>query len=693
MKSISNPIRSIGDKNRQRVLAILGQLARVLPDWRAAKDLNARLEHLETVQTDASSRRTAAVAQLEATNAAITSLTAQKRGQNRVFLVIVVACLLLMFFKKIAILPGIIAASIWIWRLNTTNREIKRSTESRTIAERTLAIVSDELAGVEREIAQTRDEIAKRPITLPAIQLSSVAFPVDLVDVMGSACALDRSGATALSNLVGVDLGELGTALDPIASALSRVSHVPILLKPTSTDEDTPPLNRLFGEEDEFHSLVSAYTNALGKAKDVTLSLPLLHRSSSIATSLQTRASEKNVVAAESVIVKAHSAEQASIDDFLNEITRISDHGQKTLASLNRTYEALSNTGALYSNARTSSVNHLHLSLFDVLNRASWCSKRFYCPRGIQSPHYIQDLIGIQVAQAHLLSLEEIVARARQDPAIDARMKAKPELLDQIIAAALSVQEFAPSEPSSESDGNQQLRSAYLEDQYQEAIKQFQHCLRKILFGSPHPLLAISSESRLFYDPEMEEWKSDVVPYVYSTSQVQKYGQILKIREELLFPIWDHLWTEKADFRKSELFRTNESLIRMNEKESEKLIEIGNQFRADVRSARHNVLALASEIKSQSLEIEHFGEGISALGLLSERQRNALAIHSTAAGEEHADLIVEAERKETLLAGEPQAQAMRRGALSDPINESKTPQILLEYSDSRSHRIVQPGGP
>lgn len=695
MKSISNAVRNVGDKDKQRVLAILGQLAKVLPDWRAAKDLNARLSQLEAKQKDSSSRVSTAAAQLEEINKNITVAELAKLKIHKIFAIISLGCLALMFFKgtsaAIGVLLFIVNGPIWFWKIRTSNKQISELKNNRTSAERNLASFNDELSSFNREIALTKKEIENRPISLPSIQLSNIAFPINLVEVMGSMCAIDMSGTTRLTELVGVDLSDVGAELEPIALAAQRLSEIPVLLKSSSTDEVKNPVNRLFGEEDEFEKLVTSYTNVLGKVKDVKLPLPLLSRDSSIAKSLRSNSAKSQNVASGSIAIKAHKTEQTSIDDFLSEIIRMTDEGQKTLASLNQTFEALTNTGARYSNARTSSINHLHLNLFDVLNRASWCSKRYYCPRGIQSPQYIQDLIGVQINEAHNLSLEEIVSRLKQDRTIDARIKAKPDLIDELRTAVASLNEFSPDESKAGSNNPSEVRYAYIDDQYQESLKQFEYCLRKILFGSPYPLLSISNESRLFYDPEIEEWKSDVVPHTYTTSQVQKYGQILKIRSELLFPIWDHLWSEKADFRKSELFRTNESLIRMNEKESEKLIEIGNQFRADVRLTRNSIIALSSDIKSQSLEIESFSQGISALGLLSQRQQESLAIHS-GNNDDYSELVEEAERKETLLGGEPQAQTMRRGTLSDPMTESMAPQILLAYTDSRSQRLVQQGG-
>src|SRR6185312_10039055 len=103
------------------------------------------------------------------------------------------------------------------------------------------------------------------------------------------------------------------------------------------------------------------------------------------------------------------------------------------------------------------------------------------------------------------------------------------------------------------------------------------------------------------------------------TTDTIKYGSVIKAYSDLMIPLWEHLWTEKADFRKSELFRTNESMIRMSEKESEKLINVADQFRADMRTVRENVYLIESDLKSKYSEIISFRDSMGRLGLLSER--------------------------------------------------------------------------
>jgi hypothetical protein len=217
--------------------------------------------------------------------------------------------------------------------------------------------------------------------------------------------------------------------------------------------------------------------------------------------------------------------------------------------------------------------------------------------------------------------------------------------------------------------------------------------LTAALFGTTQPILAFSEESRVYYDPEVEEWKSDLAPHVYNTGQVQRYAQILKVRNDLLFPMWEHLWTEKADFRKSELFRTNESLIRMSEKESEKLIEIGNQFRADMRTIREHVYLLEPDLVAQMGELTEFKEGITGLGLLSERQQ-ALFKNDKLGGLAlpEGSLLEEANAHESWLGLEPKNQATRRGTAVDPIDDARSPAVLISYTGQRAPRLVLTDG-
>src|SRR5262249_29132434 len=150
---------------------------------------------------------------------------------------------------------------------------------------------------------------------------------------------------------------------------------------------------------------------------------------------------------------------------------------------------------------------------------------------------------------------------------------------------------------------------------------------------------------------------------VYRTHEVLRYGSVVKAYSDLMIPLWEHLWTEKADFRKAETFRTNDQLIRMSEKEAEKLIDIANQFRDDMRSVRDNLNVLGADLKSKASEIKNFRDGMESLGLLSESSRVVIDRSEGELGEEQASIVGSADRLETILTAQPRGQMESRGTV------------------------------
>ena len=691
MKSISSPIIGISNIHEQRVLAVLGQLSKVLPEWREAKDLNIAVinakNNVKKITDDINVLKNT----IETTGLSIKKLLKDKKSKLNIYIILAVLGILI-GFKIHLFLVVIPIAGYLSYKTNTEfTKKINEANENLLNEEKLLAQLNDQLNSENNTISNTEAEIERRAFSLPKIKLGEIGFPLQIKNILGISCILDPVGAFETKTLSGVDLTAVGDELKPIAEGALALANVPIMLKADSSNDIDSPVNRLYGEEDQFEKIVTGYTSVLGKVQDISISLPLIPQKSIIASTIENNSNVDDSASRNLHIVKGNAVDQESINKFVEEINIHALNGHRTLNSLNQTFEALNSTGQLYSQARSGSINHLHQNLFEVLNRASWCSKRFYCPRTIQSPKYIRDLLGVQPDSAHLIPLTELIDKLSADTVIEKRIKNKPELIEQLRISILNVNEFTPEahEDSTGLNSKVEMRSIFIEDQYNEALKQFRISLNHIMFGSPLPALSISEESRLYYDPELEEWKSELIPHVYSTAQIQKYGQILKLRNDLLFPMWEHLWTEKADFRKSELFRTNESLIRMSEKEGEKLIEIGNQFRSDTRSVRENIYMLEPEAKSQLREINDYKIGINALGLLSERQNSLLSTGELNNLENISGSIIEdSEIKETLLGYEPKNQAMRRGTVSDPIDDSKNPSILLVYQDRASSRLA-----
>lgn len=219
----------------------------------------------------------------------------------------------------------------------------------------------------------------------------------------------------------------------------------------------------------------------------------------------------------------------------------------------------------------------------------------------------------------------------------------------------------------------------YIIDQYNQELSLFRQRLVEALTGSPNGFLGISESARLFYDPSRELWSSPVLPYTYTNAEIQQYGQVLQTDVDLLIPLWEHLWTEKADFRKSEFFRTNESIQRMSEKEGEKIKQIGYQFQGDLREVRSNMFVARADFDAKLQELEEYEEGVKELDLMDEKQ--LLRLQSTTSQLEAVSQGTsgDAAGYEQILMLESKNQILRRQSkVHDPIDVIKSPDLLIE---------------
>jgi len=693
MKSsiLVNPISNAATPDEELVLALAAHLEPVLVDWRTGQDLKKDIADLEALLPDLNDQAERLEKEINGQSQKIEGASKDFKSQPLILIitgVILGAVLFYLGFGLVGVGLGVGLLGFGIYSLKKVKSELQ---DVKTELELKQSKLEEKVKNVFQQIESSKAEIKTRDNSFPEVAQVRAAFAISHKKILGQSTLVDESGVLDSTQLNTIDLSSTQSNLDAIATKLNLLQEVPVLLstKTKSTSDDA--VDTLFGEEDEIQELVYEFTNSLSQVKDVSLTIPLVSNKSEFAKRYASGAFSQ-IDYAESDLKEIRTTNTASqgIDSFINQVNETKEFGIKVLAELKETFENLERVCMSYSNARSNSINNVHGKLFEVLNKASWCSKRFYCPRSIQAPVFLHDVLGVQPKQAHKLSFDQIILNLGQDKVIAARMKDKPELCDELFLNYNAVQEFQGEiefddlgDPIDSGD-----RPAYVDDQFHEALARFRSNLSVLMTGSPNPILNFSHQSELFFDPEVDEWRSSTVPYVYSTSEVLRYGQVLKVTSDLMIPLWEHLWTEKSDFRKSELFRTNESLIRMTEKESEKLIEIANQFRADMRSVRENINLLESDLKSKFDEIIAFRDGMEALGLLSERQKQFLTeekLKSLTLGDH--SIIKEGEQHETYLGMEPRVQAERRGSAEDPIDLIRSPDILIPYKNNSSKRL------
>jgi hypothetical protein len=688
LKTLVSPIENIVDPNETKVLAIINHLLPTLKPWREGEDLRVEKVQVNSL-LDASEQ---AIIDLKPKIKSTESMLIAEEATGRKFLYLSIAIFILGLVAYLATPIAALASLISALPL----LKVSKSKKLAQYLKSSLASLNSELTSNDSAVRQSlarldviETELSARSGGFPNIKFASVGFELKVYNLAGRTILVDESGLENFVPFSTIDLSEISTEISEILTKVKGLLELPPLLSPNKISDEIDPDNCLYGEESQLQELVGEFTNNLAKLKDVTIELSIVNNYSLLIKRLINGA--KDSTNSKFILISNNQNNNESVNIFNGQFSHLNNRESDSMVSmLTEIYKELENTCSKFSKARMTSVNHIHEGLAQILGRATWCSRKFFCPRTIVSPNYIQDLIGVDILHAHAMDLNELFDRLQSDEVIQKRISKKPDLLEQLSQAYEVVHSFNSYQMINDSEGgiSSSQYSRQMQGQLDQSIKLFRIVLNKILTGSSFPVLNFSNEAQLFFDPENDEWTSDITQYVYRTPDVMKYGSVVKAHYDIMIPLWEHLWTEKADFRKSELFRTNEAMINMSEKESEKLLEVGNQFAAEMRTNRENIYLIEADLNSKYDEILSFRDGMNALGLLSERVMRQIS------DEQLKRLIVSdsplgaAKTYETTLALLPKAQAEVRGTVYDPIDMVRESNILLSSNNSSAPRLI-----
>lgn len=554
-----------------------------------------------------------------------------------------------------------------------------------------IRVIRQQLVAARKKYSEFAKQVRANPADIPNVTLGSVVVPLESKSIFGKNFIVDPTGLIKPSQLKAIALRDLSGDADRILKMTRKLENIPVLLKPDSDSlaESRESNNTLHGEERELSDAVDSYVNTLGSITDEELSVHAIKPASSLGKAVAeiltgNECFIKDVDDGAAAIVLAQTNNQ--IDGEIKRFELLQREAEAVssvaLSQLDEINTELKQLCQRYNRARRESTNTLHSNYYQVLNRANWCSKKFYCPRTILSKSYLQALIGLDLDQAHTLDSNQLVKCLHSDTFISSRISNKPQIVDDLlrsyeaIAEIMNTYHLAPDDSGIVRAG---AAADYIVDQYNQELSLFRQRLVEVLTGSPNGFLGISESARLYYDPSREIWSSPVLPYTYTNAEVQRYGQVLRTDVDLLIPLWEHLWTEKADFRKSELFRTNESIQRMSEKEGEKIKQIGYQFQGDLREVRSNMFLAKADFDAKLQELEEYEEGVKELGLMDDSQLSRLQSATSQLEVVSQETSGDASGYEQILMLEPKNQLLRRQSkVHDPIDVIKSPDLLIE---------------
>ena len=583
-------------------------------------------------------------------------------------------------------------AGAGIAALAKTNGAIKQSRSEFEASSTNLKELKDELTQKRRVYSETSKAFRANNITLPEVTLGTALLPLQSTQVLNKSLLLHTGNLVKPAKLQSVALRDLSNEAESILGMTQELDAIPVLLAPddVSISESRESNATLHGEERSLKDAVSRYVQTLASISDEEINIPAVRPDSDLGRALQAVIDDNELISKQvddSSITMEIEGNDATLQQNLQSFEQLHSEtenaSQTAIPQLEQINTELKQLCDRYRFARTTSTNALHLNYEKVLSRANWSSRSFYCPRTILSKDYLQGLIQLDFDEAHNATADDLVQALQSDSFINSRLSSKPQLLEELLKSHTAVHELISSyQLNPDTRGTIRVGAAaeHIADQFKQELNLFRQRLVEALTGSPNGFLGISESARVYFDPERDLWSSPVLPYTYTTSEVEQYGQVRRTDVDLLIPLWEHLWTEKADFRKSELFRTNEAIQRMSEKEGEKIKQIGYQFQADLREVRSNMLLAKADFDAKLKELSEYEDDIKGLGLMEKQQEEKLKAAtqeleatSTDAAESNA------EGYEFILMQEPTNQLLlRQSGVHDPIDVVKSTDLLIE---------------
>ena len=578
----------------------------------------------------------------------------------------------------------LIVVGFVLWYLETMKRQQQIAALQRALSNEQAALARIEAAAQEanekvEKLALDYNKAAS--ITRTLVSVGRFHAPFVETRISNSLYLLDLTGASPEYEVKLPDFAYDLETLQRIRRAIENAKRTPILLKPSR--EGKRDISELHGEEQDLRVALDEIMRLVEAIPVITERLPLVPREGPLIQAIKRQLKHARIGQGDGAELCGERRDQwqASRRGLVELSERLQSGGRAAGETIAALYDAFEGVLGDYRDLRNEALDSLHEDLVQSMNRSTVSHLRYYCPRCNRVPTYLFHVLGVQLENAHEVDQRKLMERLLENEEAHQRINADDTILQALTDAYSALQELQHearqiTDRIKSTDnidlgkiGRGKARLKAVEEQIERTVIQYRRVLCKLVTGDPRPFAAgaveLSSQARLAFNPDEGTWTCQACNTVFDNPETVDMGCLLRMKDDLMLPMWRHLWTEKEDFRKSEMFRTNEALQRMQEKESEKLIAIGREYNDDMRPVRENLILAATEAESKGEQLSDTVEGLVEIGLLD---RAAYEQIKSGVIDEVAALKHHAETKEMLLKQEPVAQVQRREPASDPID-------------------------
>ena len=461
-----------------------------------------------------------------------------------------------------------------------------------------------------------------------------VHYPIRTVDLAGYSLVLDRMGAHKAVELKIPDLATNPDVVKSVQETVVRTKELPTLLRPSADTGNE--VDSLHGRELDLKGAVDDFTDMVHSIPIYNRGLPLVPGESKLSALVADPELVQGVDHIDGPVLTSPNV--GEMDKAIGELSdvaeRLREVGGHADAVLRDSYSELNTNLVAYKEHRSHALNRIHSKFLDAMERASLLSVNTYCPKCNRVPQWLYRKLGVSLEEAHTVDQRELLTRMNEDDEVAKRLMNDETLVREMNSVFRNLMILCDQVPQdgamAEDDGEIGVdlaehqaglaRMRAMQNQVGVVLEEYRAIIRKIMTGTSRPLLELSREARLYLDPVQGTWSCGACEKAFDDEEEIVLGRLLKVKDNLMLPIWNHLWTEKDDFRKSELFRTNEGLQRMGEKETEKLLAVAESYKSDMRPVRENLIRYSTEAETKHRQLTDTIQGLQDMGYMTKEK-------------------------------------------------------------------------
>lgn len=511
--------------------------------------------------------------------------------------------------------------------------------------------------GIEK-LETEEQEINAREAPNGVTHIGKMYYLVDIIHFEDGKMVVDTSGIQERTKFVYPGIPGAANRLKKIIKIMDRLDEeLPILLPPAPktgiTDDES-----LTGIEEEMAHILTLNRQLLDEKIEDTAEVPAFSSTSDVVHSLHLLSGylqdgepaltisqpeesvEQSLISLQAINENAKEIEKQGGDNDENIMRNVRDEMDM---QINRTKRARD----------YSLIEVLGKNLDELKPLYDYPLTRFYCPKCHKVPEYAAKKAPVPIAELNESPIDQLKEFYKSTEMIQFR-----KLADNIRRHL----------DQARRDGEDLSCEHYriLESKLVSFEKKVRELALEIEGIDPKAEVH-SRNAVLKYNTLHHHWKCQLCGETFTDEEAQ-WARILKIKDDLILPVWDKLWLEKHD-ESMRILREKEAELRKNrELESKQLREEADVFTQEYREVRNLLEEANAEYQASHQQFQMMCDFFERRGILSEEtvasMRNDIT-GNTQAGPASDKIIETSDQMENQLEQEPETVFLRRAELED----------------------------